>query len=406
MCIQVVERYALCGCLYYKHQVDPCPQYGRWRHFFQFREVLVEYTCPQHSSSTLERQPRARRRREAGVKRLSEAPYVCEYQSDAPYRSVYWVHGRTAGSPHRVTEGSNGGQVVGSGGIIVQSACFAGSLTDTDRDWSRRILLQYSPEVKLVSLDQAAVEIPHPDDLHLSQTDAQTPSTWTASLGQLGTRHAPAFGENTCPDHLLQSVAACPRECGWNVEQTIERGGATKEISRRQLHHSFKDSLTSAFANLSHGIGPTAVIQAGNHCQDTNSHAITDSIELDTLQSDGNSDASISHTPQLPTADLHDLDETQCPSTATYHTRNTKKRPFMPPCYVLIFLGLLTVIGSLLPGIWRASSSNDLSGGFSLAQYILGVGIFIVGSMVAIHSKSCECWKRDGGVGLVVGASH
>ena len=63
------------------------------------------------------------------------------------------------------------------------------------------------------------------------------------------------------------------------------------------------------------------------------------------------------------------------------------------PCYTLIFLGLLTVLGSLVPALWRSITRNDISGGFTLAQYILGVGIFVVGSMVAIHSKRCECWQ-------------
>lgn len=63
------------------------------------------------------------------------------------------------------------------------------------------------------------------------------------------------------------------------------------------------------------------------------------------------------------------------------------------PCYTLIALGILTIVGSLAPAIWRSAKRNDLSGGFSLAQYILGAGVFIIGSMVAIHSKTCTCWE-------------
>ena len=62
-------------------------------------------------------------------------------------------------------------------------------------------------------------------------------------------------------------------------------------------------------------------------------------------------------------------------------------------CYILIFLGVLTISSSLGAALWRSESMNDLSGGFSLAQYILGVGIFIVGSMVALHAKRCTCWQ-------------
>ncbi len=60
-------------------------------------------------------------------------------------------------------------------------------------------------------------------------------------------------------------------------------------------------------------------------------------------------------------------------------------------CYTLIFLGLLTIIGSLVPAVWRSIHSNDLSGGFTLAQYILGVGMFVIGCVVAIHSRKCTC---------------
>ena len=62
-------------------------------------------------------------------------------------------------------------------------------------------------------------------------------------------------------------------------------------------------------------------------------------------------------------------------------------------CHLLIFLGFLTVLGSLIPAIWRSVARHDIQGGFSLAQYILGVGVFIVGCMVAIHSRSCTCWQ-------------
>lgn len=229
----------------------------------------------------------------------------------------------------------------------------------------------------------------------------QTRSIWTEPLRELGTRHAPSSGENTCPHHLLQSVAACPRDCGWNVEQAIETGDTITDINRRGLYDILRDTLIT-FENISH----LAVTQSSDPCRGTNSHKTSDIIELDTLQNDGYPGASTSRTTQLPTADFNNLEDAENPSADTRHTKQIKKRTCIPPCYLLIFLGLLTVTGSLIPGLWRASSDNDLSGGFALAQYILGVGIFVVGSMVAIHSKSCECWKRHNRVGQVVGAGH
>ena len=65
----------------------------------------------------------------------------------------------------------------------------------------------------------------------------------------------------------------------------------------------------------------------------------------------------------------------------------------IPTCYTLIAFGLLTIIGSLVPAVWRSIHSNDISGGFTLAQYILGVGVFVIGCLVAIHSRKCKCWS-------------
>lgn len=65
----------------------------------------------------------------------------------------------------------------------------------------------------------------------------------------------------------------------------------------------------------------------------------------------------------------------------------------MRTCYTLIFFGLLTIIGSLVPAVWRSIYSNDVSGGFSLAQYTLGVGVFVIGCVVAVHSRKCTCWS-------------
>ena len=62
-------------------------------------------------------------------------------------------------------------------------------------------------------------------------------------------------------------------------------------------------------------------------------------------------------------------------------------------CHTLIFLGFLTILGSLIPALWRSVARNDIQGGFSMAQYILGVGVFVIGFAVAIHSKTCTCWQ-------------
>ncbi|KAH7122531.1 hypothetical protein B0J11DRAFT_341814 [Dendryphion nanum] len=47
MCMQVVEKYAVCHCMYHKHSVDPCPYYGR--HSVIEKIVYVGSSCPNHS---------------------------------------------------------------------------------------------------------------------------------------------------------------------------------------------------------------------------------------------------------------------------------------------------------------------------------------------------------------------
>jgi hypothetical protein len=50
MCYQVVERYSVCRCLYYKHAIDPCPAHGQRGHTVQEKTVLVGYACSSHGS--------------------------------------------------------------------------------------------------------------------------------------------------------------------------------------------------------------------------------------------------------------------------------------------------------------------------------------------------------------------
>lgn len=49
MCYQVVERYSVCRCLYYKHAIDPCAAHGQRGHAIIEKTVLVGYACNLHS---------------------------------------------------------------------------------------------------------------------------------------------------------------------------------------------------------------------------------------------------------------------------------------------------------------------------------------------------------------------
>ena len=50
MCYQVVERFSVCRCLYYRHSIDPCAAHGQRGHTVQEKTVLVGYACGVHSS--------------------------------------------------------------------------------------------------------------------------------------------------------------------------------------------------------------------------------------------------------------------------------------------------------------------------------------------------------------------
>ncbi|KAF2853369.1 hypothetical protein T440DRAFT_390016 [Plenodomus tracheiphilus IPT5] len=50
MCYQVVERYSVCRCLYYRHAIDPCAGHGQRGHGIQEKTVLVGYACASHGS--------------------------------------------------------------------------------------------------------------------------------------------------------------------------------------------------------------------------------------------------------------------------------------------------------------------------------------------------------------------
>jgi len=54
MCYQVVERYSVCRCQYYKHAIDPCAAHGQRGHSVQEKTVLVGYACNIHSCQRLD----------------------------------------------------------------------------------------------------------------------------------------------------------------------------------------------------------------------------------------------------------------------------------------------------------------------------------------------------------------
>lgn len=51
MCYRLVERHAVCRCLYYRHSVDMCAAANQAGHTVQEKTILVGYLCSIHSAS-------------------------------------------------------------------------------------------------------------------------------------------------------------------------------------------------------------------------------------------------------------------------------------------------------------------------------------------------------------------
>lgn len=50
MCIQLVEKYSVCRCLYHRHSIDPCRAYGQRNHCTTEKTILVGFACPRHTT--------------------------------------------------------------------------------------------------------------------------------------------------------------------------------------------------------------------------------------------------------------------------------------------------------------------------------------------------------------------
>ena len=67
-------------------------------------------------------------------------------------------------------------------------------------------------------------------------------------------------------------------------------------------------------------------------------------------------------------------------------------------CFILIALCFATVTLSLSIALWWSFYANDVSGGFTMAGYIVALGGIIMFPIQSAHSKSCTCWRRPASV--------
>ena len=69
-------------------------------------------------------------------------------------------------------------------------------------------------------------------------------------------------------------------------------------------------------------------------------------------------------------------------------------------CHVVIGTGLLIFVGSLTLALWWSLTRNDVSGGFTMAAYIVAVGGLPLASIQMRHSQRCNCWKNRKEIGV------
>ncbi|KAI0552287.1 hypothetical protein F4679DRAFT_535164 [Xylaria curta] len=65
------------------------------------------------------------------------------------------------------------------------------------------------------------------------------------------------------------------------------------------------------------------------------------------------------------------------------------------PCYYLLG-GLSTgIVSSFALALWWARSQGDLSAGFTLGSYVVGVDALVVAAAGVFHAPSCRCWTTS-----------
>lgn len=346
MCIQVIELYAHCKCIYYKHSIDPCSGHAITGHKIISEEVSVGYSCSRHSSSSVDLHGQLQPRR-----------------------------GHTAQSPEL--------------GTVPEQAPHAPTSEKHPKSNPASLLLN-KPEHRESTL--LAPLLGRPESHKLKQTE---------SLDSSEARVAEAEACR-CPCHPHPSLASRPSECRWCCDSAVEQGFSH---DRREL-----PELGDAGKAVAESIGDHEIYMAGNNRPRLISLYRAQLLELSKNLSNDLTALEVGSLKMLfwnllsdvtqPTTEMDTTDTVDLPNEPGSDSGNEKTievRPQLPRtrlCYLLILLGALTVAVSLAPAIWRFIADRDLSGGFALAQYILGVGVFAVGSVAAIHSRSCTCWQR------------
>ena len=310
MCIEIIERYASCKCIYYRHAVDPCPRYGKRGHQVTVTEVKVGHQCPEHSSSSIQKGDRLRPRRGQAFDHIPHAPRTLELTSDFPLK-----HGTEADR------------------AINDDGGFASMLESENRS----LRPAWADDDLDILYEQAAREQPNIDLIPFKNVKQQI-----EHFTERG------FYKGSQVQHIHYSL----------------QPGRGARPTRPRIDPRPKSSNDDELHDQSIALQPLA------SCEDESTLESALTLEV-------TNQGTSTHERSNPA------------STSVTGTLRRRIRP----CHSLIALGALTIISSLSFALWRTISSHDMSGGFSLAQYILGVGVFVVGSVTVIHSRNCRCWN-------------
>ena len=66
----------------------------------------------------------------------------------------------------------------------------------------------------------------------------------------------------------------------------------------------------------------------------------------------------------------------------------------MRTCYILILSTFLIILTSVALALWKSVKDDDVSGGFTLGQYIVAAGGLVIFGVITIHARTCVCWKK------------
>lgn len=66
-------------------------------------------------------------------------------------------------------------------------------------------------------------------------------------------------------------------------------------------------------------------------------------------------------------------------------------------CFILIGVASGTILASLSIALWWSMTAHDVSGGFTMAGYIVALGGIIMYPIQSAHSRNCTCWRRPAG---------